>query len=221
MIVPFCRVWNYERDSGGWELAHIPAYYVINGYDDEGYYYSGWTSGGPCPWQKLGTFDVRSVQVYGIQRCEPAPDELVLKDALKMVLERVERPDGWAIGPRYRTGLPGYDLWADALETGRANRDGQSYVTEVWHECRGMAVEFLNEARCRLPGRCDAAFDEAAGHYAVVRDRLKELVALYPMREKPDWQATFASREAAALVREAGAAEREGLECLRRIASAI
>jgi hypothetical protein len=38
-----------------WELTHIPAYYVITGYDDTGYTYSGWDSGGTCPWQKLGT----------------------------------------------------------------------------------------------------------------------------------------------------------------------
>jgi hypothetical protein len=33
----------------GWELSYIPAYNVINGYDDVGYYYSGSLSGGPCP----------------------------------------------------------------------------------------------------------------------------------------------------------------------------
>jgi len=220
------EAWDFARakiDQGlpcyGWELAHIPAYYVINGYDDVGYYYSGWMSGGPCPWQKIGTFDVVSVQVLCVQPCEPATDELVVKDALTMVLERVERPDGWAISPMYRTGLAGYDLWAEALETGRANRDGQAYMSQVWLECREMAVEFLKEAKERLPGRCNSAFDEAASHYAVVRDELRALLEMHPDRgpDKWDWQTTFASPEGATLVREAGAAERKGVDSLRRI----
>jgi hypothetical protein len=55
-------------------------------------------------------------------------------------------------------------MWADALETGRANRDGQAYTNQVWLECREMAVEFLGEAKTRLPGVCDAAFDGSIAH---------------------------------------------------------
>jgi hypothetical protein len=50
------QAWDFVRaaiDRGipcyGWELSHVPSYWVINGYDDVGYYYSGWESGGPCP----------------------------------------------------------------------------------------------------------------------------------------------------------------------------
>jgi hypothetical protein len=60
----------------------------------------------------------------------------------------------------------------------------------------------------------------AAAHYAVVRDRLRALLEMHPERKKPDWQATFASPEGAALVREASAAEHKGVACLREIVAA-
>jgi hypothetical protein len=225
------EAWDFVRaciDRGipcyGWELAQVPMYYVIVGYDDVGYYYSsGWKDGGPCPWEQMGTFDVRMVAVHAIRPCPAAADDVVVRDALNLVLERVERPDGWAIGPRYRTGLAGYELWAEALESGRAILDGHSYINHLWLECREMAVEFLREAKLRLPGRCDAAFDEAAVHYGVVRDRLGALLAMHPERpeREADWTTTFQSTAGAGLVREAAQAERQGVACLRRIVSAL
>jgi hypothetical protein len=211
-----------------WELTHILAYYVITGYDDNsdgvdaGYTYSGWDSGGTCPWDKLGTFDVKQIAVNCVHPAEPASDSRTVQDALNAVLERVERADGWDISARYRTGLAGYTMWAEALETGRANRDGEAYINQVWLECPEMAVEFLGEAKTRLPGRCDAAFNEAIEHYSFVRDRLRALAELHP--ERPDgwdWQTTFASPEGAALVREAAGAERKGMACLKQIARAL
>jgi len=205
-----------------WELTHIPAYYVITGYDDAGYTYSGWESGGTCPWDKLGTFDVKQIAVNCIHPAEPASDSRTVQDALSAVLERVERLDGWAIAPRYRTGLAGYELWAKALESGRAIYDGHAYLTQVWLECREMAVSFLQEALERLPGRCDDAFERAIAHYGIVRDRLRALAELHP--ERPDgwdWQSPLTSPDGAALVRGAAEAERKGIACLQQIAEAL
>jgi hypothetical protein len=165
---------------------------------------------------------VKQIEVHCIHPAEPASDDKTVQDALKAVLDRVDRPDGWAISDRYRTGLAAYAMWAEALDTGRANRDGEAYVNQVWLECRDKPVEFLGEAKARVPGRCDAAFEEAIGHYCIVRDKLHALAQLHP--ERPggwDWTTTFASPEGAALVREAAEAERQGIDCLTQIASAL
>jgi hypothetical protein len=222
------KAWDFVRDAidrgmpcYGWELSHIPMYYVIHGCDDVGYYYQGGASGGPCPWDKLGTFHVRVVAVHAIEPCDPAPDEVVVREALEYVLSRVERPDGWAHGDQYRTGLPAYDMWAEALESGRAIYDGHAYLTHVWLECREMAVAFLKEARVRLPGRGDDAFSGAMGRYAVVRDRLKALLEMHPERSGADWQSPLTSPEGAALVREAAEAEREGIAWLKQVVTAL
>lgn len=222
------EAWDFVRasiDRGlpcyGWELKDkYGDYWVIYGYDDEGYYYSGWETGGPLPWQKLGDQFVPLLEVYCVRPGEPAPNDVVVKEALTKALKHAENPEEW-IEPQARSGPAGFDFWAEALEKGTAQRDHHTYNAMVWHECREMGVAFLKEAKGRLSGRCDATFDEAVAHYDAVCNKLKALVELHPAREKPDWQSTFASPEAAALVREAGAAERKGLECLRRIASAL
>jgi hypothetical protein len=100
--------------------------------------------------------------------------------------------------------------------------DGHAYLTQVWLECREMAVAFLQEAAARLPGRCDDAFEQATGHYAVVRDRLKALADMHP--ERPDgwdWQSPLTSLEGAALIREVAVAERKGIACLRQVVQAL
>ncbi len=203
-----------------WELSPIPALSVITGYDDGGYTYSGWDAAeaGACPWDKLGTFDVRQIAVYCVHPAPPAPASQVIQDALRTVLGRVSRPDGWATSAYYRSGLAGYALWADALATGRANRDGAAYINQVWLECREMAVAFLQAARAHQPDRCAEAFDDAIYHYGVVRERLSALATLHPERvNAEDWQTTFASPEGAQLVREAAQAEEQGVVALRRI----
>jgi hypothetical protein len=224
------KAWDFvrariDRDIPcyGWELSYIPSYWVINGYDDVGYYYSGYHSGGPCPWDKLGTFDVHVVSVHAIEPCPAAADDAVVRDALSRVLDCIERPDGWALSPRYRTGLPAYEMWADALETGIANRDGHSYINQVWLECRKMAVAFLQEAQSRLPGRCDRLFEKGAEHYAGVCKALQALLEMHPERprEQIDWQSTFGSPEGAAFVRQAAVAERQGADVLRQIVAAL
>ncbi len=164
---------------------------------------------------------MRQVIVFGIQPCPPAPDEKVVKDALAEAVERGRRPDGWAITSHFRTGLAGYDLWAESLEAGKANRDGQTYNNQTWLECREMAVDFLKEARQRLPRRCEGAFDEAIAHYTVVRDALAELLEMIPQRgENPDFSPDLFQPpcpEGANLIRRAAAAERLGIECLEEI----
>jgi hypothetical protein len=214
-----------------WELTAIPAYYVITGYDDAGYTFYGWDNSeqeGSCPWDKIGAFNVKQLKVHCVHPAKPAPDRKTVQDALAAVLARVERSNGWAVGSRYRTGLPAYEMWAEALESGRANFDGETYLNVVWREAREMAVEFLQEAKARLPGMCDAtecraaecraAFDAAIAHYTLVRDRLRALSAMHPERPgKWDYTTPFASPEGAQLVRQAAEAERQGVAALKQI----
>jgi hypothetical protein len=230
------EAWKFVRskiDQGipcyGWELWHIPRYYVINGYhavkDGDGdidAFHSAWNSGTLCPWDKIGTFDVRAVAVYSIELCDPAPDVQVVREALISVLDRVERPDGWTSMPRYTSGLLGYAVWGDALEQGRANLDGAAYINRVWLEARDMAVAFLREAQDRLSLRSRAPLREAEAHYAVVRDKLRALAEMHPERPgNADWTSTLTSPRGAALVREAAAAERKGVSSLRDVVEAL
>jgi len=226
------QAWDFVRaslDHGlpcyGWELhPYIPDYYIINGYDDgedgnpAGYFYSGWISGGPRDWRTLGDTDVKVLQVYSIELVEPAPDKKVVKDALTTVIQHSASPSGWFSHSGYASGPAGFDLWAEALETGRAIRDGHSYNAISWLECREMVVEFLHEARQKLPGCCEASFEEAVDHYTAVCAQLRVALSLNPFRpEIWDNDTRLQSAEVAILMRQAGVSERRALECLRNI----
>jgi hypothetical protein len=224
------RAWDFVRaniDRGvpcfGFELkAYYGGYWVIYGYDDVGYYYSGWEEGGPLPWQKLGDLFVPVLEVRSVQRCTAAPAEKTVKDGLAFALEHARNQSEW-IDPQARSGPAAWAYWAEALESGKAKRDHHTYNAHLWLECREMAVAFLREAKTCLAGRCDDLFDEAAACYEVVCDRLMALIELHPPREKPDWgpDSTFSSPEAAAIVREAAEADAKGLACLQQIVGAL
>jgi len=221
------EAWRFVRRSillkqpcYGWELkAPYGDYWLITGFDDVGYYYDGWETGGPTPWQKLGDQFIPVLQVYNVKLCEPAADEVVVREALAAALEH-SRPN-WdpTAAADAHFGPEAFDAWAHALESGAALHNHHAYNALAWHECREMAVEFLREAKRRLPGRCDAAFDEALAHYAVVRDKLAALKELTPIDPKLGWneEPKLQNTKAAALVREAGVAERKGLAALADI----
>ena len=222
------EVWDLVRESidrgdpcYGYEVyLPIPDYYVIPGYDDVGYYYDGCVTGGPTPWDKLGTHDVMVLEVCLLEPCEPSPPDQTVREALAMSL-RFNRDPGGMVFPTYASGQEAYELWAGELESGRALWDHHSWNAFLWRDCRRMAVEFLREAKERLPGRCDAAFDEAIAHYADVRDRLDAVVALHPERENADWSTPLQSQEAADLVRRAGEAESRGMAALDAIVASL
>ena len=80
----------------------------------------------------------------------------------------------------------------------------------------------LAEARSRLPGKADEAFESAQEHYRAVAAELREAGAIVP-EKKTTWgeRLKLASPEAAQRIRAAGDAERQALQCLERIAAAV
>lgn len=230
------EAWSFVRaniDRGvpcfGFELRpYYGGYWVIYGYDDgtgdqpAGYYYSGWEEGGPTPWDKLGELFVPLLEVRSVQLQDPATDAAAIKAGLEFALQHAQNPVEW-IDERAQSGPAAWSYWAEALESGEAKRDHHTYNAQLWLECRQAAVEFFAEAKQRLPGRCDDAFDRAAEQYRAVCAELEALIALHPPREEPNWgsDSTFYSAEAADLVRQAGEADTEGLACLRQIVDVL
>ncbi len=203
----------------GWEL-DIPEYYVVYGYDDVGYYYSGPLCGdgaGPKPWRDLGESDIGVLEMYSLVKGEAADDRTTVKEALAFALEFAESPAKWVF-PKYKAGLGGFDNWIRALEAGNADGFGTAYNAAVWHECRHFAVEFLKEAKERLGGPA-APFDEAIANYEVVAENLKKVAELFPFHGLKSEHIQDESRgaEAAEALRAAREAEEAGLAALVKI----
>jgi hypothetical protein len=226
------RAWELVRrsiDEGtpcyGWEMA-MPEYYVVYGYDDVGYYYSGpeaHEGRGPKPWRELADTGIGWLEMRTVKPGQAAGDVTTVRDALSFALEIGRSSDKWIL-PRYNGGLAGYDSWIRAMENGSASRFGVGYNASVWARCRRLAPEFLREAKGRLPADAAPLLDDAVARYDEVSRALDRVAEAYPFRmESPDGVTPVDGTSAAAArdLRQARAAEEAGLGVLDGIVSLL
>jgi hypothetical protein len=223
------EAWDMVRkaiDEGtpcyGWEL-EIPEFYVVKGYDDVGYYYSGGGADpikGPKPWQELGASDIGLIEMYSVTRGKPADDAKTVKEAFEFALEHAKGPEKW-IYPNYKAGLAGYDKWIEAVENGEAIRNGMAYNASVWAECRGMGFMFLQEARQRLDGNLRPLFDEAIESYSPVIEGLSKLIDLFPFPPAGEIEDKARCKKAVEHLKRAREGEEKGLKSLEKIVAAL
>jgi hypothetical protein len=204
----------------GWEL-EIPEFYVVYGYDDVGYYYSGPQCDdgkGPKPWNELGVSKIGCLEMYTIMKGDPESDATVVKRAFECVWEHARNPEKWIL-PKYKSGLQGYDLWLNTLKEGKADGFGLAYNTAVWYECRNYGVYFLEEAKERIGGNVKPLFDEAKEQYEIVTHNLNNISKLFPFNEyNPEHIKDPERRESSiGYLTKAREAERTGLELLEKI----
>ena len=208
----------------GWNLdTRFPEFYVVYGYDDVGYYFSGPGSGagaGPKTWQELGNDRIGSLEMHWLEPGTPADDAATVKEAFEFVLEHAKNPEKWVFsGYGYKSGLAGFDLWIHELETGRANGPGVGLNAGNWSECRNYAVEFLKEAKGKLGKQLSSLFDEAISHYEVVAANLSALVGIFPVDAGKPWHIKDKARVSLALecLRSARNAEESGLRTIEKM----
>ena len=165
----------------GWEL-EIPEYYVISGYTDVGYLYSGpgcENEKGPRPWKDVGNSQIGILEIYSVHLTGSENPVKAIKEALEKVIYHAGNPAD-LIFPNYRSGLKGYDWWISAIEDGYASARGHSYNAAVWAECRKYSVQFLKEAKKYCDGEVRDFLDTAQEHYEIVADNLESIVKDYP-----------------------------------------
>jgi hypothetical protein len=207
----------------GWELA-IPEYYVVYGYDDKGYYFSGPMCDpekGPKSWEGLGNSEIGVLEMYCVKPGHVSDDTKTVKEAFEFALEHSKSPEK-RIFPKYKAGLSGFDSWINALERGIAHSWGMAFNAAVWSECRGFAVEFLKEARVRIGGKSDSLFDEAIRDYERIAGSLKELTELFPFPPKgTEVGEVNRCTSAVECLKYAKDAEESGLKALEKIVSRL
>ncbi len=222
------RAWRLVRasvDAGvpcyGWELK-VPEFYVVVGYDDGGYLFSGpLTDGveGPLKSERLGDTGIGVVEMYAVEPSEPADDRRAVREALQAALKHAHEPGEWRFDP-YVTGPEAYTVWADALDGGRAVAIGAAYNAAVWLECRRHAVEFLLEAKGRIGGPTEPLWDEAIGRYESVCQALEKVQEIYPFNPGLGEEQVEPTREtgyAVSALADARDAEVAGLEALEHL----
>jgi hypothetical protein len=205
----------------GWELA-IPEFYVIEGYDEIGYYYNGpGAENGPSPkhWKELGESGIGMLEIISIEPGKHSSDKQIIKEALEFALEFNAGNPEWVL-PDYRAGLNAYQVWIDAVKSGQGMLMGHAYNAAVWEECRRNGVSFLQEAKNRVSEVNKDSINGAVRAYGEVAKQLKRVTELYPFfennREEP-LGVNDRSQEAAEWLKAAQTAEEEGQSYLKEI----
>lgn len=214
----------------GWHHEFI----VINGYDENGYLLSGPSDapgvGAPGNWREFGASSGPGfVEVLAVQPGAAADDAEAVRDALAFAVQSAQTPG---------QGIAAYDNWASGLASGEEiSDDGVGYHAAIWAECRTFAVDFMEEARRRLGGKCDDLFGQAIENYALVRGHLQEVSKRFPpclaaaapeglTQEEAQARKGYARdqrrrNEAATFVRKAKEAEAAGLRAIEQIARTL
>jgi len=207
----------------GWELA-IPEFYVVNGYDETGYYFSGpgaEMGPSPKPWRELAETEIGMLEMYAVQPGQSADDESQIREALDFALAFNQGSPEWVL-PEYLSGQEAYQVWIEALLSGEASLMGHAYNAAVWEECRRNGTAFLVEAKRRLRGRMEPIFDRAIKAYRKISGQLKDVTELYPFfennRSEPVGE-NPRSQKAAEHLKTAKSAEAEGQSLLEEIAA--
>jgi len=220
------EAWNFVRsciDAGvpvvGWCL-DIPEYYIIKGYDDEGYIFEGVECSEnkkTLPWDKLGDLEVKLLDVFCVKKAQPAQDKDAVKQALQFAIEASSGSEKY-FEEGYKGGLGGYDNWIKALEQGKANPWGAGYNSACWQECRELAVEFLKEAKQKIPG-IGSLFDNAIANYETVSKNLTKVAEMFPFigLDKNHVKDSIRVQTAVNALKEAKTAETAGVESLKKI----
>ncbi len=190
-----------------WEII-VPEYYVINGYDDTGYLFSGpipqddnrWKDRG-FPWNRYGKTDIGLIEVNRVSKCDSPIDIKAVCAGLRFALQHSNTRD--YLWDRYHSGIAGFDTWIETLRNDEAMIHGMTYNTAVWWECRCHAVDFLMEVAERITNLPANTINKTIKAYSDVRDALKQLKDMFPFEISED------TIEDASLIK-------SGVECLER-----
>ena len=205
----------------GWDLA-IPEFYVVEGYDAVGYFYNGPGAENqpqPKPWKELGLSEIGMLQLFSGHPTQASADRKVILEALEFAAAFNAGSSEWVLND-YRAGLEAYQVWINAVESGKAELMGHAYNAAVWGECRHNAVAFLQECRKRLGGAADQPLAAAIRSYGEVANQLKQISEIFPFFEN-NHPGTLGqnpqSQKAADHLQAAHDAESDGLGLLKEI----
>ena len=161
----------------------FPAYSVIFGYDDCGYFFKGPNTAygkGPKSWKTLGDTRIGAIEMCVVKPGKAASIAKTIKDALEFAVE-FSNGGKWKYY-EWTTGLAGYDLWIEALQESRVGSWGMATNALAYAELRNYAVEFLKEAKAKLPSDIHELFDEAILHYTKVAENLDKISSSFPYK---------------------------------------
>ena len=204
--------------SYGWEL-EIPEYYIVNGYEEDAYHYSGvkFKPYEPLKWDKLAISEIGVMELYQIKLHTPSDDKETVKNAFLSVFKHIDNSEDW-IFEKYKSGPEAFDLWIDSIKNQKADLHGNAYCAQIWAECRMHAVEFLIEAGKRLP-KFEKLLKQAFEQYCISASMLQEFTNIFQFhrRNEDDLKNEAKINAGIEMLQRCRDAEVKGLETLKTL----
>lgn len=214
----------------GWDL-FIPEWGVIYGYDDDKRVFRcrDVRMDGDLPYEKLGRGEVTELYVLTVTDSQPVDRTTMLRGALRLAISHALTQHAELLECSHRNGLDAYDAWVEAFENRTADPFGNSVNVGKVADAREFAARFLWELSENGEGFGKADRDrevtaialQAAEQYGAVAERLAELRGMFPFPQGGDPRNDAQAERAILLLREAKAAEVQGVLLLERMLEAL
>ncbi|MDQ0113420.1 hypothetical protein [Paenibacillus harenae] len=148
---------------------------------------------------------------------EPISAKEALAAALRVVAAFNEQAEYTYGTGRFFTGVRGVEQWINAIRSTEITGFYMGYYTDIWHESRHYAVQFLKEAQGRIVG-ADEELVTAHKQYELIRQAYAKLTGLFPwMQPMQPIADPFRRKEAIELLSEIKLLEQDANQALRQL----
>ncbi len=159
-------------------------YTVIQDADEDGIKY-GNKGDMSRKWSEFG-----GVEFYCISRSAKDADwRKAAREGIGFAIEHSQNPVKWRTkrGDYDNFGLQAYDAWAEAIR----NKDcaaeiGGLAVAGLWHRCRTLALEYLNNLDSLTNGDMSLLIDECRAEYTRVAQHLYSIASIFSPHTVPN-----------------------------------
>jgi len=215
----------------GWDL-FIPEWGIIYGYDDDRRVLRcrDIQMDGDLPYEKLGRGEVTELYVLTVAESQPVDRLSMLEGALRLAVSHARTPYAELVEGSHRNGLAAFDAWIEAFGNRTVDPFGNSVNAGKVADAREFAARFLRElseqggaylGEAERDARVRQIALEAAGQYGIVAERLAELRAMFPFPQGGEPNEDAQAARAIELLRDAKAAEEQGVGQLERLLDAL
>lgn len=160
------------------------------------------------------------ISLHYASRVEPSDEKTALQAALRFASEFSRQPSyNWG-GRTFYSGAAAYDQWIKTVQSNTIHGFYMGYYSDLGHESRRYAYQFLKEASERFSGVFAERLALASEHFKQVKNVFGALNELFPWSqphapiEDPDRR-----RQAIELLEQVKALEQEGCNILERLGS--
>lgn len=176
---------------------------------------------GTVKYSELNERRFNHIFVCGFQELLPTSQTMMLKNALKRILEHADGKSFYAYSHEYKHGLAGYEAWINAFEGKRIDPFGNAYNTMVVADARIYAHQFFIELQNKWNNQSELdqqviqLFKECEQIYGMIAQQLANLKELFPFPQGGEPNDPINSERAIQILKTCHEWESQGVKLLR------